>query len=735
MVLKAQEKLLQAGFTPDQISEITEGLQAGMDVSVYADKELFAIQMRQIRLGLQEGLPVEVYARKEYDWFQMEELRKGLQHGVDVKKYADVSVSYDRMRQIRKGLEAGVDLSGYCKLEAGLLRQLRKAIIAKVHIVEFIRQGYDAEQLEQIRLALADGLDIVPYLQPDFRGASIQEIRVGLAHGVDVSTYARIDLGWRQMREIRLGLENRVDIDNYRNPLYSWKQMREIRLGLEEGLDVSCYHSFMYTAAEMKQLRERQLAQESGWTEDDQRIMDREVRDERSVSDSQDAFIVSVSQDEMEAYAYVCGDCTKLAEQDVIQALHNEGVVQGIIYSEIEAMLAGKYQDHSVRIAQGEHSKPGEDGWYEYFFRTSVQRKPGILPDGSVDYQNMDWFETVEQGQKIAYYHEAKAGSCGWTVTGKPVEARKGKEQSVLMGKGFMVMPDQKTYLANITGRIELTEHTIEISKLLVVEEATMATGNVTFDGSIYVKGNVGSGVAVTATEDVVVAGFVEASYIRAGGSIVLCQGMNGSGNGRVKADKSIQGKFFEAVQLYAEEDIRANYCLNSELYAGREIVISGNEGVIAGGTAYAGRGLSVYDAGNHVGIATYIRLGTNEQILAKQQEIEAQEAEILKELNILGNAYLEMNKKYAPEVRNTMEIYLKVENAIYTKEQEMEYVTRSKLQLEETMKNIHEAEAVIRGTLYEGTVLEINGKRWAARSVQNVRVRNIRDKIAVYAN
>lgn len=726
MIAKEREKLLQTGFTSDQIDEITEGLQAGLDVSVYEDTGFFAIQMRQIRLGMQEGLPVEVYARKEYDWFQMEEIRKGLESGIDVKKYADAAVSYDRMRQIRKGLEAGIDLSGYSKLEPGLLKQLRKAVEAKVQIVDYIRQGYDADQLEQIRLALAEGLEIVPWLRKEFCGASIQEIRTGLEHGLDVKTYARIELDWRKMREIRLGLEHRVDISLYENALYSWRQMREIRLGLEDGLDVSHYRSLMYTEADMRRFREQQLARDKGRDEEDRRTTEREALDE---------FIVSISQDEMEAYVYVCGDCTKLTKQDVIHALQKGGVVRGIISDEIEAMIAGKYKECSVRIAQGESPKPGADGWYEYFFRTSVHRKPSILPDGSVDYQNMDWFELVEQGQKIAYYHEAKAGSCGWTVTGRAVEARKGKEQSVLTGKGFMVMPDQKTYLANITGKIELKDQCIEINRLLVVEEATLATGNVNFDGSVYVKGNVGSGVTVTATEDIVVAGFVEASCICAGGSIVLCQGMNGTGTGTVKAGKNIQGKFFEAAHLYAEKDIHANHCLNSVLYAGCEILISGNEGVIAGGTAYAGKRLNAYHVGNHVGLGTYIRLGTNDQILAKQQEIEKKEAEILKELNILGNAYLDMNKKYAPEVRNAMEIYLKVENAIYTKEQEMEAVTRCKLQLEEAMKNIHDAEAVIRGTLFEGTVLEINGNRWSARSVQNVRVCNIKNRIAVYAN
>ena len=72
------DKLKSEGYSKDQIYEIEEGLKAGLDVSRYADKELFATQMRQIRFGLREGLNVSLYAKREFDWFQMEEIRLAL---------------------------------------------------------------------------------------------------------------------------------------------------------------------------------------------------------------------------------------------------------------------------------------------------------------------------------------------------------------------------------------------------------------------------------------------------------------------------------------------------------------------------------------------------------------------------------------------------------------------------------------------------------------------------------
>ena len=73
-------------FGIDQQQEIKDGLQAGLDESLYAKPEFYAIQMRQIRLGLMAGLPVGIYASDKYDWFQMEEIRLGLEHKIDINK-------------------------------------------------------------------------------------------------------------------------------------------------------------------------------------------------------------------------------------------------------------------------------------------------------------------------------------------------------------------------------------------------------------------------------------------------------------------------------------------------------------------------------------------------------------------------------------------------------------------------------------------------------------------------
>ena len=53
-------------FKEYQKEEILEGLEANIDVSVYAKKEFNVYQMEQIRLGLEKNLDAFIYANSKY---------------------------------------------------------------------------------------------------------------------------------------------------------------------------------------------------------------------------------------------------------------------------------------------------------------------------------------------------------------------------------------------------------------------------------------------------------------------------------------------------------------------------------------------------------------------------------------------------------------------------------------------------------------------------------------------
>lgn len=498
-------------FTPDQQAEIDAGIKDNIDVSIYAKPEFLAIQMHEIRIGLVEQIPVSYYADSRYDWFQMEEIRKGLEMSLDVSKYADPEISFDRMRQIRKGLEAGIDLSDKKNMAAGVLQQLRKATLEHIDLSVYINNGFDEDQLHQIRLAKKNGVDIDSYVIPDFRGISIREIRLGLEHHIDVSVYASREYTWQQMREIRLGLEKHLDVEQYKNVLYSWQQMREIRYGLEEGMDVSYYRSFMYTAKLMRQ-RRLDLLEKTKMP----------IQNVEAVKKRFSCFDMLLNQSGMEAIVILPNPGVPIAQDEVLSAIKEADIKKGVDYAVVKAICDGTTSGDIVTLAKGVMPQAGADGWYEFFFDTNVKSNPVLMEDGSVDYQNAKWFELVKKGQTVAVYHEAQEGTPGYTIMGESLATKKGKEKPILTGSGFQILEDKKTYIAMENGKIELKDNRLVISSLLVLDDVTCATGNVDFDGSIYVRGNVGQGVSIHATRDVLVDGYTESSVIEAGGDIIL---------------------------------------------------------------------------------------------------------------------------------------------------------------------------------------------------------------------
>ena len=59
-------------FYKKQKEQILKGLEANVDISIYAKPEFDWEQMREIRFGLEDNVDVSIYAKPELDWKEME---------------------------------------------------------------------------------------------------------------------------------------------------------------------------------------------------------------------------------------------------------------------------------------------------------------------------------------------------------------------------------------------------------------------------------------------------------------------------------------------------------------------------------------------------------------------------------------------------------------------------------------------------------------------------------------
>lgn len=730
---------LEQGFDWLQCNEIRAGLQSKVNVSRYQNVALLAPQMKEIRKGLERGIDVSYYESPEFDWFQMREIRRGLEEKIDVSCYAKPTYKHATMRAIRMGLMEQIDLVPYAEkgYSGKVLTEIHRGIKLNNDITGYLDRGYNAEQLKQINNAYEMGVNLAPYLQIAFHGVQLQEVIIGLKEKLDVSIYAKKEYNWFQMREIRYGLEHGIDVSSYANPDFSARQMEVLRKGVMDGIDVSQYAKVYYDPEEMEEIRQR--IQEEGTVLSEEmaevlrntllgEIGNEEDEVEESGDESGDFVLDScivVSEDQMSVVADFSNvkdmmgeSLEQLGVPDVMRLLKHHDVKQGIYRDRIKKMLDDKQFDEPVVVAEGKEAVDGENGKFIFYFRKQLNRRPRVLEDGSVDYKNMELFESVKKEQLIAEYQQATQGMFGYDVKGQLLSPKRGKELLPLRGQGFMMTEDRKKYYSLMDGIIELDEldGKMNIRNLYTVPgNVDASTGNINFNGDVNVMGNVEAGFTIVATGNIVIDGHCEGSYISAGKDVIIRKGCQGQGIGEILAGGEITGQFFESVRLVAKGDIEASYLLNCQLRTEGHLLVEGRKGVIIGGYTCAKKGISCYGIGNIAEIKTILEVGIDKEDMAAYQElgkkIDKVEAE-MKTCEAALNKFMEQperNEKISAIVeRLTKAVYtqkLQQKDLLKQREQQMEKLTQQKV-----------ARIQVTGMAFPGTLIYMNSEPYAIK-------------------
>lgn len=335
--------------------------------------------------------------------------------------------------------------------------------------------------------------------------------------------------------------------------------------------------------------------------------------------------IVQITADGMEAYIMLVtpDDGGEYTVESLQKALDERGVKYGIDESALKELADEKKYGLETLIARGTEAVDGKDGYYDYNFNCNFDKKPLIKPDGTVDYWSVKSIESVVQDQVIAEYHPCVEGTDGKTVTGKPILAKRGREQLPLKGKGFE-RRDDNTYVALMSGKIETQNDRVVI---LPVHElsgnADLSSGNIDFHGDVVIHGSVESGVIVKASGTITVDGIVEACTLEAGKDIILRSGMLGGNKASVKTKGSITAKFFEFTRIECAGDIRADVLMDCQVQCFGKIIMNGKRGSIIGGHTHGVRGIEVTTLGNDAEKKTVIMAGASPEEYAKLKQLE----------------------------------------------------------------------------------------------------------------
>lgn len=336
----------------------------------------------------------------------------------------------------------------------------------------------------------------------------------------------------------------------------------------------------------------------------------------------------------------------------VLAALAAKNITQGILNEAIAAAIAPGAAGVQV-VARGTPVEQGSDGWLESRIPEARDRKPLVDDSGQVDYRDLGDILIVHPGDALMQRHPPTPGSDGLTVTGQKIPAKPGKAAAFSANlPGTTLAADNPDLLqAAITGLPVLVRGGMMVEPVFKAENISAASGNIDFEGSVVIRGDVAAGMTVRATGDIEIGGMVEGATLEAGGNIAVKGGVIGS-LGRESTDAqhircsgTFNAAYAQQARIEAGDSIFIDdMAMQCELSALNHIRVGNNKrGHIVGGRVQATLSITAKVFGSPNRVRTECEIGVNpqlhKQLLEMTKALDAKETHLLEVSKLIAFA------------------------------------------------------------------------------------------------
>ncbi|MBQ6758985.1 MAG: DUF342 domain-containing protein [Selenomonadaceae bacterium] len=419
--------------------------------------------------------------------------------------------------------------------------------------------------------------------------------------------------------------------------------------------------------------------------------------------------IVEMPRDKMKAtIKYDTRDGARLPTKEMVMAaLSDAGVVYGI---NEDAIDIGIRSLTPFVAAEGLLPIPGENAYIDRKFDLGIQGKPVVDEYDKVDYKDLNLFVLAKENQTLAIRIPQTKGTPGKNILGEPVPAQNGRPCPMPEGKNTKVVGEHRL-IATVNGQIVDKGSRISVDPRLEIKGGVgVQTGDIEFDGTVQIKGDVEQGFKVKATGDIEIKGSVNGAEVN-GRNVYISGGITGADRAKVYAEHDVRTAFAENALIEAGNDIFiADIALHSQIRAGKRLIMEDKHGQITGGHAVAGEMVSVKVIGNSSFVVTKVSVGVDPNL---QKEYQA-----------LRKTYKE-SKKRLTHIMQTLNTLSKIDiNKLPpSRVESINALTRSQfplagqikrdekriLEIEEQLVNMKNGKIRVSGTIYPGTRLSVN--------------------------
>ncbi|HYG45376.1 MAG TPA: FapA family protein [Bordetella sp.] len=332
---------------------------------------------------------------------------------------------------------------------------------------------------------------------------------------------------------------------------------------------------------------------------------------------------------------------------DIYAALAAQDIVAGIDNDAIHHVLQ---RGHCVAmpVARGTPARPGTPTRFESLIKNPLDRAHDDA--APVDYRELGNLVLVEPGAELVRRVPAEQGVPGVDVLGQPVPPDPVPDLPFAARLGGVAADERDPGLlrASVAGIPMLLPQGAQVSPIAEVDAVDLDSGNIDFDGTLHVRGDVTNGMTVRVSGDVIVAGTVEAALIQAGGSLTVSGGIIGmaeSAPGKhaaglrtahVQCEGSVKARFIAHAVVSAGQQVAVEREIRqSRILAGHSVLVGppgSQHGVVTGGEICALLSVRAGTLGSMAAVPTLVRVGLDPHAAARRATLKAQRHRLDKE-------------------------------------------------------------------------------------------------------
>ena len=445
------------------------------------------------------------------------------------------------------------------------------------------------------------------------------------------------------------------------------------------------------------------------------------------IAEKRDAEItLSVSSDELTAYLTLVPACggAPAAENNILALLAQHKVTHGILLAAVTAVVQSQTADRVV-VAQGTAPVSGDDACFASELPHISDRRPQENQDSDLNYREISMFFLITPDTPLLRKIPFTLGTPGQTVTGKIIPAQAGHDlpfSALLSGVKFDAT-DKNLLLAAIRGQAIMIEQGVWVEPVIEFNNVDLSSGNIDFDGTVNISGDVATGVRIRTRSDIFVAGTVAGATLEAGGNIKVNKGVIGRGDlyqedgtpgtsiALLKAQGCVQAQFVNNAIIVARGDVIIDELLaHCEVTAKGTLVVgkdNAKNGHILGGNIIAVRGIKARVIGSAAGVRTNLEAGLS-RMLRKNLD-DARETIIVK--------CAERDKLSALLKRSAQlqeDLVRRTQRTLATVEEELKQLNTQRTALQQQLRQDLNARIAISMRTHEGTTLLLGEKTLA---------------------